>query len=126
MNSNESGKYGESLAAQFYEANGYTIIEKNFHSGHYEIDLIAEKDNMIVFAEVKTRTNSPTALKYGAPRCAVDKGKKKRLIYAARSYLSRFKKEKQPRMDVVEIYLDTNGTFQKIDYIRNAFGKESR
>ncbi len=122
--SNDNGKIGEDIAAEFYEANGYKILERNYHAGHNEIDIIAEKDNNIAFSEVKTRTLSPALDKYGSAKSAVDREKRKHLLEAARYYLKAnpWQKEKCRRMDVVEVYLTPTGDFLKISYIRNAFG----
>ena len=50
------GNSGEAFAADYYEKNGYRILCRNFKGSHGEIDIIAEKDAYIVFAEVKLRT----------------------------------------------------------------------
>lgn len=123
IKSNRNGKIGEDIACEFYEANGYTVKERNYRAGHNEIDIIAENDSSLVFAEVKTRTNTPTALKYGSPRTAVTAGKQSHLLDAAKCYLRTLKRGKQPRMDVVEVYLDEDGKFVKLHYLRNAFGE---
>ena len=49
------GNYGETLACEHLEKNGYLVLERNFHSRHGEIDIIARKDEYLVFIEVKTR-----------------------------------------------------------------------
>ena len=121
--SNENGKIGENIACEFYEANGYTIAKRNYHAGHNEIDIIAENSTSIAFAEVKTRTNTPTALKYGSPKSAVTARKQSHLLDAAKYYIKTEKIQKQPRMDVVEVFLDENGNFLKLNYIRCAFGE---
>ncbi len=122
MKHNDIGRIGEDIAEEFYIANGYRILKRNYHASHNEIDVIAEKQGFIVFAEVKTRSNTDTALMYGSPASAVDKGKQKRLFAAASSYLSENKiQDTQIRMDVVEVYLTTDGKLHKLNYIRNAF-----
>ncbi len=122
MKHNDTGRIGENIAEEFYIANGYRILERNYHSSHKEIDIIAEKQGFIVFAEVKTRSNTDTALMYGSPASAVDKGKQKRLLAAASAYLSENEiKDIQVRMDVVEVYLSPDGRLHKLNYIRNAF-----
>ncbi len=127
MKSSENGRYGESIAAEFYEANGYSILEKNYRSGHNEIDIIAKKSNHIVFAEVKTRTKSLSLEKFGSAKSAVDRYKQKHLLDAALEYMHDTKSAAglRPRMDVVEIYLTRDGRFLKLNYIRNAFGIRS-
>lgn len=47
------GNAGENLAADYYEKHGYRVLCRNFKGAHGEIDIIAEKDAYIVFAEVK-------------------------------------------------------------------------
>lgn len=125
MINHKNGKTGEEIAAEFFEANGYTVLERNYRAGHLETDLIVENAESVAFVEVKTRTDSKTALKYGSPRMAVNRAKQERLISAAKIYLSQHKISKKPRMDVLEIYLDTLGNFKKMTYIRNAFGQRS-
>ena len=127
MISIENGRLGESIAAEFYEANGYRIICKNYRSGHNEIDIIAVKENHIDFAEVKTRTKTDALWKYGSAKSAVDRHKQKHLLDAALAYLHEEKSAKglRPRMDVVEVYLTRDGRFLKLNYIRNAFGIRS-
>ena len=49
-----TGKAAENRAARYYENLGYTILERNWHSACGEIDLIAEKDNSVIFVEVKS------------------------------------------------------------------------
>ena len=121
--SNENGRKGEDIVAEFYEANGYTVICRNYRVGYNEIDIIAENDIAIVFSEVKTRTQSTALEKYGSAKSAVDKRKRDRLIEAAQEYLRKTENplRKQPRMDVVEVYLNNEGNFQRLNYIRNAF-----
>lgn len=50
------GNAGENLAADYYEKHGYRVLCRNFKGAHGEIDIIAEKDAYIVFAEVKLRS----------------------------------------------------------------------
>ncbi|MBU0489438.1 MAG: YraN family protein, partial [Bacteroidetes bacterium] len=51
----EIGKKGEEIASAFLEKKGYKILEMNYRVGSYEVDIIAEKDDVIVIVEVKTR-----------------------------------------------------------------------
>ena len=64
---NEFGIEGEDKAANYLIREGYTILDRNWRSGHKELDIVAEKDGTLVVAEVKTRTSS----KYGNPEDAV-------------------------------------------------------
>ena len=127
MTTTEIGRYGEKLAVKFLKKNHYRIIAKNSHQSHNEIDIIASYKAYIVFVEVKTRTvNSNMYSDYGTPASAVTISKQKRLITAARSYLSKNKKyfKKQPRMDIIEVYLSNEtGKPLKINHFEDAFGE---
>ncbi len=126
----EIGTRGEELACSYLTDEGYSIVERNFRVSHDEIDIIAENDKYIVFAEVKTRAQTITNRRFGRPASAVDYDKQKKLLRAAHEYLRRFHPQKQPRIDVIEIYLppireDTPVDIAtlvplKINHIRNA------
>ena len=78
MNNNKlKGEKGESLAKSFLVKNGYTIIDTNFRTKTGEIDIIAKKNEIIVFIEVKTRSS----LTYGYPYEAVGYKKRQKIIY---------------------------------------------
>jgi putative endonuclease len=79
----QTGAIFEKLAAQFFESQGYEVLEKNWQAGHREIDLIARKGAMIVFVEVKSSIDKS----FGHPAERVDKTKIKRLSSAAQQYL---------------------------------------
>lgn len=124
-NTVEIGRKGERIAARFLKKNGFRILEKNNRQSHNEIDIIATDKKYIVFVEVKTRSASEDLyLKYGTPASAVDRAKQKRTVAAARRYLSQNDaKGKQPRMDVIEVYLEKDsGKLLKINHIQDAFG----
>ena len=57
---NELGKWGEDIAADYLQRQGYTIIERNWKSGHRDLDIIALDGQTLVIAEVKTRGNRLT------------------------------------------------------------------
>lgn len=125
MTTTEIGRYGEKLAAKFLKKNRYKIIAKNSHQSHNELDIVAVNKEYIVFVEVKTRSVAEDLYSdYGTPAEAVTFSKQKRLITAARSFLSKNKKyyKKQPRMDIIEVYLNKeNGKTLKINHFENAF-----
>lgn len=78
-----SGKRYELLAAEFFEANGFDILDRNWRAGRKEIDLIARRENLIVFIEVKSSGTE----KFGHPAERVDSRKVKNLSEAAAQYL---------------------------------------
>lgn len=111
------GKLGEDCAATYLEAAGYTIVARNFRIRSAEIDIIAQRDNVLVFVEVKTRSDTL----HGLPSEAVTLRKQKKIIEAAGIFLQDEKYQSHScRFDVMEIYL-RNGSADKINHIENAF-----
>ena len=111
------GKLGEDCAAKFLEANGYTIVARNFRIRSAEIDIIAQIDGVIIFAEVKTRSD----IRHGLPREAVNLRKQKKIIEAAGVFLQDENfADCACRFDVIEVYL-RGGLVEEINHIENAF-----
>lgn len=128
-----TGALGEELAASFLVANGYTVIGRNLHFSKNEIDIVAEDGDVIAFIEVKTRSVLyPESGDFGIPSRAVDAKKRNNLVSATRAYLAANPVSKQPRMDVIEVYLkESNSQFPtpqilKINHIRDAFDARGR
>ena len=114
---NVKGKFGEDCAAKFLESAGYTIIARNFRIRSAEIDIIAQLDNVIIFVEVKARSN----VRYGLPSEAVNLRKQKKIIEAASVFLQDEKFSNcNCRFDVIEIYLRKE-CVEEINHIENAF-----
>ena len=119
MNLGELGAKGESMVAQFLQKKGHTILKRNYTCRFGEIDIIAEKDNTIIFIEVKSR--SENAIVPGLE--AVDSHKRRRIIAAATDYIVKTKTELQPRFDVaLVIASERNGKMlYSLNYYKNAF-----
>lgn len=100
------GNYGEELASKYLTHKGYKIIKRNFHFGKYgEIDIVAEIDDILVFVEVKTRSNTD----YYDPILSINYPKQLALRKAAEGYLYINKiNNKECRFDVVIIDLSHN------------------
>lgn len=79
------GKRGEDLAVNYLKDLGYKILERNYAIRQAEADVIIEKDNKIIFVEVKSRTT----LKYGTPSEAVNYRKQKKYRELALIYLQK-------------------------------------
>ena len=109
MTNKEIGKLGEQLAKNFLIEKGYKILDMNFHfSKMAEIDIIAKKDSIIHFVEVKTRTQTL----FGVPLEAITRNK---LISIYNNSKEKFKKL---QIDAIGIILDKNGN-HKIDFIED-------
>lgn len=114
----EIGKYGEKIATEYLKHLKYKIIERNFRCKRGEIDIIAydESEKVIVFVEVKTRTN----VKYGTPKEAVKKVKQKHIKLVATYYNYIYGiYDISSRFDVIEVFLNNNK--YKINHIKSAF-----
>ncbi len=122
----QTGILGERVAADYLQSKGYTIVKRNYRFLKYEIDIIAKKDQYIVFVEVKTRTEFKGS-KYGRPSAAVDLEKRKNLVKAAKSFINYLNiKGMFYRFDVVEVYVNTDPiskekTF-KVNHMLGVFG----
>lgn len=127
------GKFGENVAADFLEKEGYKIVGRNIKFGKHELDIIAENKNFLVFVEVKTRSCLyPESSSYGNPSRAVTFKKRIDTVRAAYDYLKENPTQKQPRMDVIEVFLHEirNGAISpqilNINHITNAFDSRGR
>lgn len=113
------GKIGEHKAATYLKNHGYTIKERNFRGKTGEIDIIAEKEGILAFVEVKSRLGSV----YGTPAEAVNFYKRSNITKTAQLYLQKLGFECDCRFDVIEVMLIKNvfGYRAKINHIENAF-----
>lgn len=112
---NELGKIGEQIAARYLYQQGYTMLEKDYRVGHKDIDIIACKDGVVVFVEVKTRSSD----RFGSPEEAVDKTKVRNLLSAANAYIRRKHITSPVRFDVIGV-VGTEEPFQ-ITHFAGAF-----
>ena len=110
------GNIGEELTAYYLGRSGYKILKRNYAVKGGEIDIIAEKDGIIAFVEVKTR--SENYLENGVD--AVNYRKRRLIIRASQEYLYRIGSGCQPRFDISEVVL--RGTKPvRFRYYDNAF-----
>lgn len=96
---NDFGSQGEELAADYLRKKGYVILDRNWRSGHKEIDLVVRKDDTIVFVEVKARANAA----FAKPEDAVTRRKMHLLVLAADAYLRYNFLDLDVRFDVITI-----------------------
>lgn len=118
LTSVEIGNIGEKYIARYLRHRGYKIKERNMRNFHSEIDIIAESKEYIVFVEVKTRTLGQLF----PPRAAVNSEKRRKIIFASRTYMRYKNIKKTPRYDIAEVYLTKEKhKVDSINYIENAF-----
>lgn len=109
------GIAGEDRAVKYLISKGYDILERNYRTKIGEIDIIAIKSNILIFIEVKARTNT----NFGHPYEAVTWKKRNTILKTSLIYMQHKKlKDCQARYDVIEVYL---GKEPKINHIKNAF-----
>lgn len=112
----KAGNIGEDAVCGFLVRHGYEIIKRNFTVRGGEIDIIAEKADIIAFVEVKTRTiGSMTSAEE-----AVDLRKQRLIIRTAQAYLQNVAQPLQCRFDVATVETE-GGKLKKLRYYVNAF-----
>ncbi len=120
------GNLGERAAVRHLRRNGYRIIKKNYTAADAEIDIIASKDGVLAFIEVKARNIKHLGSYEARPASAVTPEKQRKIIRTASCYLSRYQNNERVRFDVVEVYLEDLGCGVKIKEIKHlvdAFNK---
>lgn len=105
---NELGKKGEHLAVAWLLEHGYAPIHKNWRHARAEVDIIATKESVLHFIEVKSRTNEM----FGFPEESVTEKKIDNLMMAAEEFLYQFPSWKRIQFDVLSININKNGTVE--------------
>ena len=112
---NELGIEGESMAISYLEKHKYEIVERNWRFRKLEIDIIAKKENKIIFVEVKTRENNWM----GEPELAVTRRKQAQIIKAADAYFKETDCQLEYRFDIIAVIL--NSKYHSLNHIEEAF-----
>lgn len=99
-----TGNKGEELAATWLEEKGYSILERNWRFRFWEVDIIASRNNILHFFEVKTRTTQ----RFGHPEESVGNEKMQSLKKAAEEYLYKNPEWKYLQFDVLAITILNN------------------
>ena len=105
---NDTGKIGETLAVAWFEEKGYTILHTNWRHKNLEVDIIATKNNMLHFIEVKTATT----LKFGNPEERATPKKIKNLIDASAEFLYQQPQWQKIQFDLLAITILKNEATQ--------------
>ena len=108
------GAWGESVAAKYLKERGYNLIARNVRTPYGEIDILAEKDGITVFVEVKARTTST----FGPPEVSVTLRKQEHMIAAAEHYTQENEIDHW-QIDVIAVEGKPN-TNPKITHFENA------
>lgn len=117
MNPRLLGAMGEQKAARYLREKGYEIFSSNFSVNSGELDIVAFKDNILCFTEVKTRREGGMF----SPAEAVDFNKMENLKTAAAAYMNKYKLKYDFRFDIVEVLVNGDLKVMDINHIENAF-----
>lgn len=109
------GKKGEDLACRFLEGGGYEILERNYRYKQSEIDVVCKTDDLLVFVEVKTRSNRI----YGEPESFVSESQQAAIIRAAEYYMEDSEWVGDIRFDIISIIKSSND--EEIVHLKDAF-----
>lgn len=96
---NELGKWGEDVAIDYLTDKGYRILERDWHSGHRDLDIIALDGDVVVIVEVKTRRNRL----FSEPEQSVDYRKMRNLLTASNHYVKLRHLNNPLRFDIITI-----------------------
>ncbi|MEA2064464.1 MAG: YraN family protein [Gemmatimonadota bacterium] len=116
----QKGLEGEKAAAEYLRARGYVILEHGYRFGHKEIDLIAARDDVVVFVEVKSRRSES----FGPANLSITPGKQRNLVAAAQGYLLEkdlIKDGRQYRFDVILLHPAGGDGTVRLEHITDAF-----
>jgi len=111
------GQQGELAAVQYLQDQGFTIIARNYKKFFGEIDIIAQRKNIIAFVEVKTRSNVTISMHE-----LISPSKQHKIIQVARTFMSTLENpcdDTVYRFDVALIHAQQNKN--ELTYIANAF-----
>ncbi|OGN95259.1 MAG: hypothetical protein A2Y89_01985 [Chloroflexi bacterium RBG_13_51_18] len=121
MTRRETGALGERIACDFLGKNGYEILEKNYRCPEGEIDIIAKREDTLVFVEVRTKKSR----QFGSPEESITPIKREKLRTLAQYYLQEHENLPQDwRIDVVAIQMEKNYRIERIEIIENAVDEE--
>lgn len=112
---NDLGRDGEAVARNYLIRQGYKVMHSNWHWHHYELDIVALKDDEVIVVEVKTRSEDFLV----SPEEAVDRKKIRRIVAAADAYMRYFNLGLPVRFDIITLIKSADG--YKIDHLDDAF-----
>lgn len=104
-NHNRLGTEGELLAAGWLQQAGYSLLHRNWRHARCEIDIVATRDAVLHFIEVKTRRST----RFGEPEESVGRGKLRHLLKAGAAYQYEYPQWKRVQYDVLSITIAENG-----------------
>ena len=118
---NRFGLQGELVAERWLRSRGWRVLQRRYRSGHRDIDLIAERDGLVAFVEVKARAGRD----FGDPVEAVNWRKRNQLVRSATTWIDRHGRPGETyRFDVIGVLVASGRV--RIRHVENAFFLGSR
>ena len=112
---------GERVAERWLRKRGWRVLQRRFRSGHRDIDLVAERDGLVAFVEVKARRGD----RFGDPVEAVHWRKRRELARSAAVWIDRHGRPNESyRFDVIGVLVEGNSV--RIKHVENAFQASSK
>ena len=110
------GELGERIAERWLRRKGWRVVQRRFRAGHRDIDLVVERDDLVVFVEVKARRGA----EFGDPVEAVNWNKQRQLVRSASVWIDRHGRPSESyRFDVVGVLIE--GERVRVRHVTNAF-----
>lgn len=110
------GRRAEQAAAQYYQEQGFSVVDRNHRYRRAEIDLIVEKEDLLVFVEVKARSSS----QFGFPENFVSPAQQARVCVVAEHYIAERNWHMRIRFDIIAIVKQAEGW--QLTHFEDAFG----
>ena len=115
------GEIGERVAERWLRHKGWRILQRRFRNGHRDIDLVAERDGLVAFVEVKARKG----IEFGLPVEAVNWRKQRELTRSAHVWISRHgRPDDTYRFDVIGVLVA--GSAVRVRHVEDAFSLRAR
>ena len=110
------GELGERIAERWLRRQGWRVVQRRFRTGHRDIDFVVERDDLVVFVEVKARRGA----EFGDPVEAVNWNKQRQLVRSASVWIDRHGRPSESyRFDVVGVLVE--GERVRVRHVANAF-----
>ncbi len=112
------GRWGEDRAARYLRHHGWTILARNYRCGRREVDIVASREGLVAFVEVKTRAGQG----FGRPQDAITRLKRREIEAVATQFLARYTlPDVEVRFDAVAIVLDRGLRTVRIQHVEDAW-----
>ena len=111
-----TGRWGETLAAEYLQKEGFVILHRNWRCPPWELDLVARRNGVLHIVEVKSRRRGALT----TPEEAMTPAKCRALYRAACRYVAKFRWEGDTQFDLIAVEFDEGGTYV-LRYIPQVF-----